>query len=309
MNARRIVLLALGLTICAALAANAEVELPYIQTENVIYADAYGVALVMDVFTPSGKGLLPVYKPSESGKGLGIVDIASGAWSSDRGKIEDHKTAKMYNIFCARGYTVFAVRPGSSENFTGDDMLRNIRRGIRYVKAHASDYSIDPERLGLCGASAGGHLSCMTACTAEDGNPNANDPLGKLSTRVKAVGVFFPPTDFLNWDGKEAPLEKYAGLFIKGGFAGHSREEILDAAKAMSPIYLVKPGLPPFMFFHGDADPLVPLQQSQSMVEAIKAAGGSADLFVKQGGGHPWLTIPEEVITLADWFDKQLAAK
>ena len=57
---------------------------------------------------------------------------------------------------------------------------------------------------------------------------------------------------------------------------------------------------------HGDADPLVPLQQSQKMVEVLKAAGGSAELIVKKGGGHPWMTIPEEVKVMADWFDRHL---
>ena len=63
----------------------------------------------------------------------------------------------------------------------------------------------------------------------------------------------------------------------------------------------------PFLFIHGDADPLVPLQQSQKMVEAIKAEGGAAELIVKAGGGHPWLTIPEEVKIMADWFDRHLS--
>ena len=57
---------------------------------------------------------------------------------------------------------------------------------------------------------------------------------------------------------------------------------------------------------HGDADPLVPLQQSQKMVAALKAAGGSAELIVKKGGGHPWMTLPEEVKIMADWFDQHL---
>ena len=63
----------------------------------------------------------------------------------------------------------------------------------------------------------------------------------------------------------------------------------------------------PFLFIHGDSDPLVPLQQSQKMVELLKAAGGSAELIVKKGGGHPWLTIFEEVKIMADWFDHHLS--
>jgi acetyl esterase/lipase len=299
----------LGFAFLIAAAARAQVELPYQQTMNVVYAETDGVGLVMDVFTPSGKGRLPAFKPNDNGKGLGIVDVASGGWSSDRGKIEDHKTARVYHVFCARGYTVFAVRPGSDSRFTGAEMLRHINLGIRYVKEHAGEYGVDPDRLGLTGASAGGHLACLAAVKAEDGDPNAKDPLRRHDTRVKAVGVFFPPTDFLNWGGKEGPFDKAAGLFFSGGLEGHTHEEVLESAKSISPIYFVKEHLPPFIFFHGDADPLVPLQQSESMVAALKAKGNSAELIIKPGGGHPWLTIPEEVIILADWFDKQLAGK
>jgi dipeptidyl aminopeptidase/acylaminoacyl peptidase len=66
---------------------------------------------------------------------------------------------------------------------------------------------------------------------------------------------------------------------------------------------------PPFLLIHGDADPLVPLQQSEVMLEALKKAGVPAELIVKKGGGHPWLTLHEEVKVLAEWFDKQLAAE
>ena len=284
-------------------------ELPYEQTMNVVYAETDGIALVMDVFKPTGKGLLPVFKPSEAGKGLGIIDIASGGWSSDRARLEEHKVARVYDVFCAHGYTVFGIRPGSDSKFTGAEMLQNINKAIRYIKAHAGEYGVDPERLGLTGASAGGHLACLATVKAEDGDPNAKNALSRYGTRTKAVAVFFPPTDFLNWGGKEAPFEKYPGVFIKGGIAGHTREEVLTAAKDISPIYFIKAGLPPFLFMHGDADPLVPLQQSESMVAALKAAGDEAELIVKPGGGHPWLTIAEEVVIMADWFDKHLATK
>ena len=63
------------------------------------------------------------------------------------------------------------------------------------------------------------------------------------------------------------------------------------------------------MLWHGDADPLVPLQQSQLLVEKLKGVGTDVEFHVKPGGGHPWLTIHEEVKVFADWFDKQLATK
>jgi hypothetical protein len=90
-----------GLSILFA-AVSVGADLPFEQHENIVYHDSkeFGVGLVMDVFTPTGDP-----------NGLAIVDVASGAWHSDRGKINDHKKAQFYDIFCGRGHTVFAIRP------------------------------------------------------------------------------------------------------------------------------------------------------------------------------------------------------
>ena len=89
-------------------------------------SEAHGTGLLMDVFTPTGKP-----------NGLGIVDIASGAWYSDRNKIRDHMLAQVYTTFCSRGYVVFAVRPGSKTRYTAAEMDHNLKSAIRHVKAHA----------------------------------------------------------------------------------------------------------------------------------------------------------------------------
>ena len=273
----------------------AQTPKPYVQKQDAVYAEIHGTGLLMDVFTPGGKS-----------NGLGIVDVASGAWYSDRGKIRDHERARMFDIYCEKGYTVFAIRPGSRPKYSGLEMLANVKTGIRYVKAHAAEFGIDPDRLGLTGASAGGHLASLAAVTAEPGDPVAKDPLRRLSSSVKAVGVFFPPANFLDWNGSPAPGDRIQGLFF-GDRAARTPEEVAARAKELSPALLVKAPTPPFLVIHGDADPTVPLQQSRSLVDAIKGAGGSAELIVKAGGGHAWPTISEEVRTMSDWFDKKLA--
>jgi dipeptidyl aminopeptidase/acylaminoacyl peptidase len=256
---------------------------PFQQKTNVVYGETHGTGLLMDVFTPTAKA-----------NGLGIVDVVSGAYNSDRNKIRDHAMAQIYSILCGRGYIVFAIRPGSKSRYTGLDMLAHVKTGIRYVKQHAAEYKIDPDRMGLTGASAGGHLATLAAVTADAGS------------EVKAAAIFFPLTDFLDWNGSPANPLLIGDLFFTGGTKGHSEEEIKQRAEQLSPARLVKGKPIPFLFFHGDADPLVPLQQSQKMVEVLKAAGGSAELIVKKDGGHPWLTIAEEVKTMADWFNKHL---
>jgi dipeptidyl aminopeptidase/acylaminoacyl peptidase len=272
---------------------------PYDQKKDLVYAEAHGTGLLMDVFTPTGKA-----------NGLAIVDIASGAWYSDRTKIRDHTLAQVYTIFCSRGYTVFAVRPGSKTRYTAAEMDHNVKSAIRYVKAHAADYKIDPARLGLTGGSAGGHLATLAALTSEPGKASASNPADRQDTSVRAVAVFFPPTDFLDWDGnKTIRLDTLGPLLFVGGAGGHSESEIKEAARAISPLHRVEKPTIPFLLIHGDADPMVPLSQSKKLVEAITKAGGSAELIVKPGGGHPWVTIAQEVKVMADWFDKQLADK
>lgn len=278
---------------------------PYEQHENIVYAETDGIGLVLDVFTPKANA-----------NGLGIIDIASGAWSSDRGKINDHKQAQMFDIFCKRGYTVFAIRPGSSSKFSVPEMLKNLKQGIRWVKSHADEYKINPDNLAITGASAGGHLACLCVVTAEDGNPDAKNPADRFDTRVKAAAVFFPPTDFLNWGGKKmdpteakGPVAKMmAKLLFSEPLAEKKAEEIEAAVRSISPLHQVTGKEPPFLFIHGDADFMVPLQQSKSMVETLTKNNVPAELIIKKGGGHPWLTIHEEIGVAANWIDKHLGA-
>lgn len=288
----------LTLAILFAATAGAQDGDSYNQTENIVYAEDDGIGLIMDVFEPKGDK-----------NGLGIVDVVSGAWHSDRGKIRDHKQAGMYDVFCARGYTVFGIRPGSVTKFTAEEMLDHIRSGIRYVKAHAAEYGIDPDRLGIVGASAGGHLASLTAITAEEPRPDEEDPLKRPGTGVKAAAVFFPPTDFLQWGDRPMDLRKRDRLFAENADK-LSDEELKERARKASPALIVDKALPtPFLIIHGDADPMVPLSQSEKLVKAINDNGGSAKLIVKPGGAHPWPTIREEVVVMADWLDEQLKAQ
>jgi len=287
-----------ALVLATANTAAAEEEVPYTQEEDHVYLSLDGQDFYMDIFRPK--------EADGPGEGLGIIDIASGAWSSDRGKIADHKRAGMFDIFCARGYTVFAVRPGTRGQFPIPEMVDHIKHAIRYIKENAEEYGVDPERLGITGPSAGGHLASLATLTAEPSDPDAEDPLLRHSTEVAAAGVFFPPTDFLNWGGNRAAHARLGDLYFRGGVDGHSDEAIAERAREISPRHQVRGKTVPFLIFHGDADLVVPLQQSEVLVEALEAAGSEVTLVVVPGGGHPWPTINEEIEKLADWFDEVL---
>ena len=284
------------------LLANAKDGPDFIQTQDVVFGEVHGTGLLMDVFTPTG-----------TANGHAIVDVASGSWYSDRGKIRDHTLAQMYATFCGRGYVVFAIRPGSKTRYTALEMDQHVKLAIRFVKENAMKYNIDANKLGLTGASAGGHLATLAALTPVASDPTAKNKLERHDTSVAAVAVFFPPTDFLEWrDGKMVDPKVLGPLLAvgassakEGALNGKSEEELLEMAKAISPLYQVRKPTVPFLLIHGDADEVVPLSHSQKLVKAIQTSGGSAELIVKEGGGHPWLTLPVEVAVMADWFDKQ----
>jgi acetyl esterase/lipase len=276
-------------------------DLPFEQQQNVVYGEGHGVGLLMDVF-----------RPTANANGLGIIDVASGAWYSDRGKIRDHMLAGVYDLFCERGYTVFAVRPGSRPKYSVPDMLHHLGLAVQHIQANAQQYGVDPDRLGITGASAGGHLAALVALSPTNGLRLAAQQAQALPPEnpIRAAGLFFPPTDLLSWDGeRELVMDELLRplLFGEAGSAAESGK-LRSAAVEFSPLRQVSttPTLP-FLLIHGDADQVVPLSHSTRFVDAVQQAGGHAELIVKPGGGHPWLTIRREVQQMVDWFDRHMA--
>ncbi len=219
---------------------------------------------------------------------------------------------------------MFAVVHGSQPRYTVPEIVRDIDRAVRFVRFKAKDFHVDPDRIGICGASAGGHLSLMQGTTGSAGDPDAKDPVSRVSSRVQAVACFFPPTDFLNYgeDGKAMTEPEDFGKPFRAAFDFRERdpdsnllvpvddpEKRREITKAISPISHVSEDDPPTLMIHGDADPLVPYQQSEVMLNALQKAGVPSKLVTKPGAGHGWVTLPLDVAILADWFDEYLNKK
>jgi dipeptidyl aminopeptidase/acylaminoacyl peptidase len=226
----------------------------------------------------------------------------------------------MYAELLKRGYTVLAVVHGSQPKFTIPEVLEDMHRALRFIRYHAKDYQIDPERIGICGGSAGGHLSLMQGSAGTDGDPKAKDPVERMSSRVQAVACLFPPSDFLNY-GK--PGEVALGNGILKGFKApfdfreldkqtHAFVLITDEEKRreigrkISPINHVTARSAPTLIIHGDADKLVPIQQAEIIIAKLKEAGVPAELAVRHGAGHGGPAFANDMKTMADWFDKYL---
>ena len=274
--------------------------------EDVIYGRKYGTALTMDVFTPR-----------KDANGIGVIVVVSGGFVSSHDAIQPGIIRPLTD----RGYTVFAVVHGSQPRFTIPEIVQDMNRAVRFIRTHSKEYGIDPARIGVCGASAGGHLSLMLGTAGDDGNPKAKDPVERTSSRVQAVACFFPPTDFLNY-GKlgnrkihatdHAPPYRPAFDYREQDKESRLWVSITDPARLeeiarqVSPAYHVTPDDPPTLIIHGDKDQLVPLQQSELIVEKLKEAGIETKLVVKPGAGHGWLTIGQDFSSFGDWFDRYL---
>jgi acetyl esterase/lipase len=284
----------------------AEDQPDYGRTSDVIYGKKDGLAFTFDVFTPR-----------KNANGAAVIIVMSGGFRSNHETINPAFASE----FLKRGYTVFEVVHGSQPKFTIPEILENMHRAVRYIRFHAKDYHIDPNRIGISGASAGGHLSLMMGTAAKEGNPDAKDPVERVSSRVQVVACFFPPTDFMNFGGPgKEHIGDVIGKSFRAAFDFHEfdkesgrfqritdREKLRAITRQISPATHVTADTAPTLIIHGNKDNLVPIQQSELLMAKLKEAGVQAKLIVKEGAGHGWLDIAKDFVVFADWFDKYLA--
>jgi acetyl esterase/lipase len=290
------------------LSVSAEDQPTFTRDKDIIYGRKFGMALTLDVF-----------KPTKNANGLGIIFVVSGGWVSSEKAIN----AVFIEPYLKRGYTVFAVLHGSQPKFTVPEIIEDMHRAVRWIRFNAKNYAIDPDKLGISGGSAGGHLALMMAAGGKDGDPKAADPVDRGSSRVKAAAVFFPATDFLNFGkpGNEKLAKSFQPPFTAAtDYHEFNKEKALylpvtdvekqrEIARAISPITYVSDKTAACLLIHGDADKLVPIQQSEVFVAKLKEVKVPGKLIVREGAAHGWLTILADVELLADWFDEHLAGK
>ena len=170
---------------------------------------------------------------------------------------------------------------------------------------------MDPQRFGITGASAGGHLTLTMATQGAKGDPNAKDPVDRESSEIACAACFFPPTDFLNYS---QPGEDAVGVGIlkdfKAGFGPRSEtaEERQQLGREVSPIYFVHSNMAPILIIHGDADSLVPIYQARTFIKRCEEVDSPAKLIVREGKNHGWSGMEKDMELCADWFDEHLRA-
>lgn len=247
---------------------------------------------------------LEVVRPRHP-NGIGVVYMVSGGWKSGTNSFRPWMAAPLLR----RGYTVFPVCHLSQPQATVPEIVEDVSRGVRFVRHHAREYGVDPDRLGVIGGSAGGHLSLMLATRGGPGPAQAPDPVDRASSAVQAVAIFYPVTDLINLGESTENLHDGGPpkSFVQA-FGPQATNPAVWAVvgRELSPLHHLTSNLPPTLIYHGDADTLIPLDQSQRFQASASELGRPVELVVHRGGKHGWPTMVWDIRHFGDWFDQHL---
>ena len=256
-------------------------------TPDVVYGHKDGLAMTYDVFQP------------EEPNGAGVLFMVSGGWYSVWVPPEQMRPA--FKPLLDAGFTVFAVRHGSSPKYGIPEAISDVRRAVRHIRLNAEDYEIGPERLGVYGGSAGGHLSLMLGTASDAGDPKATDPVERQSSRVAAVVALVAPTDLrvALWEAPDhlPAYDRFPALNLS----------VKEGAK-WSTLLHVSEDDPPTLLIVGDKDELVPIFHSEQIHAAFEKAGVTSELMVLEGAGHGFIGEDQRRTSkaLVEWFQEHL---
>jgi acetyl esterase/lipase len=182
--------------------------------------------------------------------------------------------------------------------------IQDCKAAIRWLRANAAKYHLDPDRVGVGGDSAGGHLVALLGTTGDVKGLEGQGGNLDQSSRVQAVVDWFGPTDFVTWP---PDFNKTVYSFITALIGGPANENQEKARKA-SPLFYVNKDSAPFLILHGDKDNVVPPAQSEDLAKALKKAGVKVTLQIVKGSGHggPAFLSAENRKLLEDFFAKHL---
>lgn len=233
---------------------------------TVVYHKIAGKPLAMDVFLPSAPATQP--RPA-------VLLVHGGGWQGGHRS----ELAGFGKWLADHDYVAFSV---SYRLLKGNEnpwpaQIHDVQRAVRWIKAHAADYNIDPERIGAMGNSAGGHLvSCLGTMDTLD---NSDPELANFTSRVKCVIDMCGPTDLTDDLTKKVSQGAWGNELVDR-FLGGNR----NPAREASPLFHVDSTDSPFLIVHGKKDTLVPLDHSERLDAALKEAGVESELLVLDCG-------------------------
>jgi acetyl esterase/lipase len=269
--------------------ANSQPTGPDTVLQDVVYGTVNGTDLHLDIYEPSDHAV---------DKRPAIILIHGGGWTSF-----DKSTMRGMGSFLSRsGFIAFAVDyrlfNGSQNRWPAQ--LDDVQRAVRWVRANAAKYRVNPDRMGAFGHSAGAQLACLLGM--EDTRDNSDAALAKYSSRVQAVVDVSGPADFTNKHDPEG--DKFLTNFLGADFAKNP-----EVWRDASPVFHVSKKNAPFLIFHGTKDEDVPIAQADELYDKLKAAGVQASL-IKVDDVHTFRTDENRrrlAIESRDFFYEHLA--
>lgn len=253
------------LALVLALAPFASAEQRVAIVPDVVYGHKDGLAMTFDVF-----------RPQENQNGAAILFMVSGGWHSTWAPPETLQP--LFQPYLDQGFTLLAVRHGSSPRYTIPDAVGDVRRAVRFVRVHAQQWGVDANRLGALGMSAGGHLALMLGTTGADA-AESGDEIERASSRVAAVVALVPPTDLrvAVWDAPESlpAYRNFPALNLS-----------LELAKTYSPVVHVTADDAPALVIMGGKDELVPPKHGEWIRDAYEREKVAQKLIIFPEAGH-----------------------
>lgn len=257
---------------------------------GIVFGRGANTPLRLDMARPEGEGPFPA-----------IICLHGGGWVGG----ERQQMKGTIEAMARRGYVAISpdYRLAPQDRFPAQ--IEDCKTAVRWLRAHAQEYHIAPQKIGVFGFSAGAHLACLLGVTGKDDGLEGEGGNADQPSAVQAVVSFFGPTDFTQPIWSEKVIERHLKPFLGG-----TAEAKADVYRRASPLTYAGKNAPPFLFVHGTADDIVPIQQSEEMVKKLRQAGVSARLIAVVGEGHGWGWSHEHRLTsLADmmnFFDENL---
>jgi len=254
-----------------------------------------GVQVYRDLpYVPEGheRQKLDLYLPPESENLPLIIWIHGGAFRM--GSKEGLEFDPPPLDFLTRGYALASINYRLSQHARFPAQIEDCKAAVRWLRAQADPFKLDPNRFAAWGPSAGGHLAAMLGTTGHTTAFDVGENLD-LPSRVQAVVDYFGPTDFLQMDAQRLPdgMLHDAPDSPESQLVGGPIQENQDKVARANPITYVTSAAPPFLIVHGDQDPLVPYGQSLLLVEALRKAGAEVIFYTVAGAGHGGFTDPQ----------------